>query len=132
MYRLVFEAGGAYACTTNNRDLCELWHRRLGHLHHGALNLAQNFTTRIPDFGIEHDDVCRGCALGKYTKAPFSSSDTSTIGILDLIHSDVSGMMSSPFVSGYEYYVLFIDDCSRKTWIYLMKIKDEVFRSNHV
>ena len=23
--------------TSNNRDLCELWHRRMAHLHHGAL-----------------------------------------------------------------------------------------------
>ena len=31
-------------------------------------------------------------------------------------------------MSGYEYYVLFIDDYSRKTWIYFLKTKDEVFK----
>jgi len=128
MYRIVFEVAGALACMTSDKDLCELWHRRLGHLHHGALRLARELTTGIPDFSIEHDDVCRGCALGKYTKAPFPSSETSTTGILDLIHSDVSSRMSSPSLSGFEYYVLFIDDYSRKTWIYFMKTKDEVFK----
>ena len=29
--------------------------------------------------------------------------------------------------SGYAYYVFFLDDFSRKTWIYFMKNKDEVF-----
>ena len=36
--------------------------------------------------------------------------------------------MSSISLSGYVYYVSFIDDFSRKTWIYFVKNKDEVFR----
>ena len=35
--------------------------------------------------------------------------------------------MSSSSLSGYVYYVSFIDDFSRMTWIYFMKNKDEVF-----
>ena len=35
--------------------------------------------------------------------------------------------MSSSSLSGYVYYVSFIDDFSRKTWIYFLKSKDEVF-----
>ena len=35
--------------------------------------------------------------------------------------------MSSSSLSGYAYYVSFIDDFSRKTWVYFMKNKDEVF-----
>ena len=35
--------------------------------------------------------------------------------------------MSSSSLSGYVYYVSFIDDFYRKTWIYFMKNKDEVF-----
>ena len=65
--------------------------------------------------------------MGKYTKTIFSSSDSRTRGILDLIHSDVCGPMSSVSLSGYEYYVTFIDNYSKKTWIYFMKTKDEVF-----
>ena len=35
--------------------------------------------------------------------------------------------MSSSSLSGYVYYVSFIDYFSRKIWIYFLKIKDEVF-----
>jgi transposase InsO family protein len=128
LYRMIFQAVGALTCSTSSRDLCEIWHRRMGHLHHGALRILRDITTGLPDFSIEQYDVCRGCAMGKYAKAPFPASDNRSAGILDLIHSDVSGRMSSPSLSGYLYYVLFIDDYSRKTWIYFLKTKGEVFK----
>jgi transposase InsO family protein len=34
--------------------------------------------------------------------------------------------MHSTSLSGYAYYVSFIDDYSRKTWVYFLKSKDEV------
>jgi transposase InsO family protein len=76
----------------------------------------------------EHHEVCKGCATGKYSKTTFPSSDNRSGGILDLIQSDVCGPVSLVSLSGYEYYVTFIDDHSRKTWIYFMKTKDEAFR----
>jgi hypothetical protein len=75
---------------------------------------------------FEHHKACKGCAMGKYTKTTFPNSDSRTCGILDLIHSNVCGSMSSVSLSGYKYYVTFIDDHSRKTWIYFMRTKDEV------
>ena len=35
--------------------------------------------------------------------------------------------MSSTSLSGFEYYITFIEDYSRKTWIYFLKAKNEVF-----
>jgi hypothetical protein len=43
-----------------------------------------------------------------------------------LIHSDVCGPITIASLNGYLYYVLFIDDHSRKTWIYFLKTKDGV------
>jgi transposase InsO family protein len=54
------------------------------------------------------------------------SSDNRSKGILDLIHSEVCGPMIVASLNEYLYYVLFIDDHSRKTWIYFMKTKDRV------
>jgi transposase InsO family protein len=71
--------------------------------------------------------VCNGCAQGKNIKNPFPKRDSKAEGVLEIIHSDVCGPMPSSSISGYVYYVSFIDDYSRKTWVYLLKSKDEVF-----
>jgi hypothetical protein len=47
-------------------------------------------------------------------------------GILELVHSNVCGLMPSTSLSGYVYYVSFIDDYYCKTWVYFLKSKDEV------
>lgn len=44
-----------------------------------------------------------------------------------LVRLDVCGPMSSASVKGNIYYVTFIDDSSKKAWIYFMKTKDEAF-----
>ena len=64
---------------------------------------------------------------GEVQKGTFPTRDINAIGILDLVHSNVSGRMSHVSLRGYEYYVIFIDDFSRKTWIFFLKAKGEVF-----
>ena len=81
----------------------------------------------MPEVSPKHDGICKRCALGKNTKKSFSRSKNRSKGILDLIHSDICGPMSSPSLSGCLYYVLFIADHSRKSWIYLLKAKSETF-----
>ena len=44
-------------------------------------------------------------------------------GVLDYIHSNVWGPVSVSSHSGAQYFVSFIDDYSRKIWIYFMKHK---------
>jgi hypothetical protein len=75
LYKLMFQPARALIHSTNNSDLCELWHRRMAHLHHGALKILREIVTGVPDFSTEHQEVCKGCALGKYTKTAFPSSD---------------------------------------------------------
>jgi len=103
----------------------------MAHLGHGCLKIFGKIVTRIPPFSTDHHEVCKGCALGKYTRAPFPKSDDRSKGILDLIHTDICGPMPSPSIGGkYRYYISFIDDLSRKAWIYFLKGKtsEEVLR----
>jgi hypothetical protein len=83
--------------------------------------------TSLPEFGTEHKGVCRGFSLGNNDKASFPSSDIRSKEILGLVHLYVCGPMSVPSTSGCRYYMTFIDDYSRRKWIFFMKTKDEVF-----
>ena len=47
--------------------------------------------------------------------------------ILELVHSDVFGPVSVPSLGKSVYYVSFIDDFSRNTWIYFLRRKSKVF-----
>jgi hypothetical protein len=62
-------------------------------------------------FSFEHDNVCRGCALGKNTNKSYPHNNRKSNGILDLIHSDFCGAMVAPSMNGCLYYIIFIDDC---------------------
>jgi hypothetical protein len=106
---------------------CELWHRRLAHINYKALPYICKAVTGLPELKGDHKGVCNGCAQGKNIKNPFPKRDNKTEGVLELIHSDVCGPMPPSSIRGYAYYVSFIDDYSRKTWIYFLKTKDEVF-----
>ena len=89
---------------------CELWHRRLAHVKYKALPIVRKVVTGLLEIYINHEGICKECAQGKNTKNPFSRSNNKEKGILDIVHSDVCRSMSATSLSGYVYYVSFIDD----------------------
>eukprot|EP00253_Pinus_taeda_P023604 PITA_23604 len=117
------------ALVHNINHLSELWHRRLAHLHYEALLKLENLVSGIPKVRAQHDGVCPRCASGKMIRGPFPSSENKTTEILHLIHSNICGLMPVHSLSGYLYYITFIDDFSRKTWIYFLKHNDEAFET---
>ena len=68
LYKLDLESPMALVSSADETDLNELWHRRMGHLHHGALRILKKTVTGVPELSTNQDDVCRGCVLGKYAK----------------------------------------------------------------
>jgi len=89
----------------------------------------EKFVSGIPNVQSQHDGLCLGCASGKKTKGPFPSSENNTNDILNLIHFDICGLMLVQSISGHLYYITFIDNLSRKTWICYLKHKDEAFET---
>jgi hypothetical protein len=75
-------------------DEGKLWHRRLGHLHHGALKIMQQISTGLPRGTLAQSDQCKGCTLGKYVKSTFHEKENHASVILERIHTDVCGPFS--------------------------------------
>jgi hypothetical protein len=71
--------------------------------------------------------VCDACQQAKSHQLPYPKSSSVSSHPLELIFSDIWGPAPSS-VGNYKYYVSFIDDFSKITWIYLLKFKSEVFQ----
>jgi hypothetical protein len=70
---------------------------------------------------------CEHCIYGKQNHVRFPFGATREKWIVELIHSDVFGHVLVSSIGGYLYYVSFIDDFSRKTWLYFLRNKSKVF-----
>jgi transposase InsO family protein len=71
---------------------------------------------------------CASCKLGKSKIFPFPLHASRASHCFDLIHSDVWGPSPVSSHEKFKYYVTFIDDHSRFTWVYFLRSKSEVFR----
>jgi len=105
------------------------WHFRLGHPRTDVVSrVIQEFQLPVSCQNFNKEVICNSCQIGKSKRQPFSLSTRVSTQPLQLIHSDV---WTSPVqsVSGYKFYVIFIDDYSRYTWFYPLVHKSEVFNS---
>ena len=130
------QAGGAWVAnqashkSTGSRKL-ELWHMRMGHL--GEQNLKLLSTHSMVDgidlgVGGSVKGGCLGCSAGKQHKLPFpTGGERKRTERLELVHSDLMGPVTPRSIGGSEYILTLIDDCTRYTWVYLLKKKSEVF-----
>lgn len=117
------------AVLLGERVSAPIWHSRLGHPSNATLHLVLS-KFALSRFGAATiNTVCESCQLGKSKKLPFSPSTSVTVRPLKLIHCDVWGPAPISSMSGFRFYVIFIDDFSRYCWIYPLYHKSDVFVS---
>jgi len=78
--------------------------------------------------------ICEECVIAKQHRDSFSkTSNWRANQILKLIHLDLCGPMNPASNSNKRYFVTFIDDYSRKTWVYLWqkshKLLNKLFKT---
>ncbi|CAL8996548.1 unnamed protein product, partial [Prunus brigantina] len=69
---------------------------------------------------------CDICELAKSHRVPFPLSSNKSLVPFSLVHSDVWGPAKITTPGGARWFVTFIDDCTRMTWVSLLKTKGEV------
>ena len=72
---------------------------------------------------------CEACQLRKHHRSSFSSSGPSRQSeSFDLVHTNIWGPSHISTLNGFLYFVIFVDDYSRMTWLFLMKKRFELPR----
>ena len=72
--------------------------------------------------------VCTVCLVGKHHREPFpKASSWRATQRLQLIHSDICGPITPESSSHKRYMLTFIDDYTRKIWVYFLTMKSEAF-----
>lgn len=107
----------------------QLWHHRLGHLHHDMIKkMALNGSvTGLHLTTQNHTDLCSACQFGKMTRQSFPENHFRTYAAFpgDLIHGDICGPMSQPSKGGSLYFVLYQDDATGYRFVFCISCKSE-------
>ncbi|MCO5571668.1 hypothetical protein L7F22_025415 [Adiantum nelumboides] len=72
-------------------------------------------------------NVCEACMMGKQHWQPFPQEASRAKAPLELVHTNLCGKMNTTALRGSSYFMMLIDDYSRRTWVYFLKGKDEAF-----
>lgn len=102
-----------------------IWHARLGHLPLSKMKhlpFQCNSSTCAP---------CDSCHFAKQHKLSFSSSDSVSEHVFELIHADLWGPYHTKTHGNYCYFLTLLDDKSRTTWTMLLADKSLVPKLVH-
>ena len=107
-------------------DTTRLWHMCLGHMSERGFQVLYK-KSALQDIKYYKLDLCKFCIMSRECRVFFSTSQHKTKGFLVLIHTDVWRPLPVTSIGSVRYYIIFIDDISRKVWVYFLKQKSKVF-----
>ena len=81
-------------------------------------------TLPVSKSSLQHH--CDICPLAKQKRLPFVSNNHLSALPFDLIHLDIWGPSSVESIDGFKYFLTIVNDCTRVTWIYMLKNKSDV------
>ncbi|WVY89239.1 hypothetical protein V8G54_034753 [Vigna mungo] len=103
------------------------WHLRFGHLNFKDLQQlsSKEMVSKLPNITQPRKE-CESCIVGKQARRPFKKQlEPRSKERLEVLHSDVCGLIEPPTLAGNKYFVMFVDEFSRMIWVFFMKQKNE-------
>jgi hypothetical protein len=102
------------ASTGVDTTLC---HHRLGHMSEKGMQIIHK-RNLLPDIKQIDLDFCEHCIYGKQKRVRFLKvGKVKKNEKLEFVHIDIWGPAQVSSLDGSRYYVTFIDDATRKTWV---------------
>ena len=103
------------------------WHIKLSHISLDSVRaLQERLKLFIPStYRLE----CVICTKGKMVRDSFDKIHLRATKPLERIHTDSSGIIRIGNPQNYRYFIIFLDDFSRFSFIYLLKSKEQVFET---
>ncbi len=95
-----------------------------------GMNLQKGAYLKVMMFGTEKvmSKVCEASQFGKQARHPFLAQTTHvSFKPLEMIHSDV-WTTKTESIRACRFYLSFIDDHTKKVWVYFMKHEGEMFQ----
>jgi len=130
MFAISVKSGISQKCfEARSESLAQVWHSRYGHLSYSGLKtlLDLDMVKGLPNFKSP-TQLCEHCLKGKHQRDSFPrQSRWRASQLLQLIHSDICGPINLTSNGNKRYILTFIDDLSRKVWVYFLTEKSEVF-----
>ncbi|XP_020421230.1 uncharacterized protein LOC18775571 [Prunus persica] len=129
MFPLHIQYDAQKCLSTRVQDPTWLWHLRYGHLSFKGLKTLheKNMMEGLPKINCP-TEMCEDCIVGKQHRDSFPQGKAwRAEQILQLVHSDICGPINPTSNGNKRYFITFIDDYSRKTWIYFLQEKSEAF-----
>ena len=108
----------------------DLWHKGLAHMSEKGLQLLAK-QSLIPMAKDKSSNPYDYCLFGKQHRVSFQKNSTRKLEKMELVYSDVCRPMEVDSLGGNKYFVTFINYGSRKTWVYMLHIKGQVFQYFH-
>ncbi|GJY64422.1 retrovirus-related pol polyprotein from transposon TNT 1-94 [Tanacetum coccineum] len=130
-FKLNLNSIGGKCLKADLSDEESVWHLRFGHLHFSGLKelTRKGMVHGLPNLAYD-GRFCESCIFGKQTRSTFPRKETyEAKGLLELIHSDLCGPFSPVSFGNKRYFITFIDDFTRKCWVYFLEQKSEALET---
>lgn len=114
-------------CLKSNIDPSWLQHQRCGHINFNPLHGLPKLVRGIHNLSLPPNTLCESYISRKQHREKFPSHQHHIRVPLDLVHANICEPMQTPTLAKCRYMLIFTNDYSWMSWLYLLQTKSKAF-----